>query len=221
MKIKKLRTGLLILFHFCFLSAFGQEPWEDWKEGDILFQNGDCGDFCEAIKKVTSGYEGHSFSHNGILIGTKGEWKVLEANSQGVIVTPLKEFLYRHTNAKGVPKVHIGRLKPEYQQLIPEAIRYGKTLIGKPYDNAFDLANDAYYCSELIHFSFKEANGGEPIFATPPMTFKDPDTGQVFPVWEKYFEALNLSIPEGEPGLNPGGMSLSPALEMIHDFEKP
>ena len=41
------------------------------------------------------------------------------------------------------------------------------------------------------------------------------------PVWEKYFEALNLSIPEGEPGLNPGGMSLSPALEMIHDFKKP
>ncbi|MGY6744594.1 MAG: hypothetical protein ACXIUQ_17770 [Cecembia sp.] len=47
------------------------------------------------------------------------------------------------------------------------------------------------------------------------MTYKDPETGELFPIWEKYFENLGVDVPEGEPGLNPGGMSLEPVLIMI------
>jgi hypothetical protein len=104
--------------------------------------------------------------------------------------------------------------------LIPGALAHGKTLIGKPYDHAFDLYNDTYYCSELIHLSFEKANAGNPVFETPPMTFIDPDTGDIFPIWATYFEKLGIPVPEGEPGLNPGGMTLDPAVEMVYDFTK-
>ena len=46
------------------------------------------------------------------------------------------------------------------------------------------------------------------------MTYNDPETGELFPIWEKYFEKLGIQVPEGELGLNPGGMSLEHVLEM-------
>jgi hypothetical protein len=50
------------------------------------------------------------------------------------------------------------------------------------------------------------------------MTFKDPDTGRTLPVWQEYFSVLGVSIPEGRPGINPGGISRSPALTIIHTY---
>ena len=186
-----------------------------WQQGDILFQNGDCGDFCEAIRKVTEGYQGIEFSHNGLLMEENGEWFVLEAIGKGVSKTPLEEFLNRHLDENGKPKVMVGRLKPEYQHLIPTAILEAQKHLDKPYDSAFDFDNDAYYCSELIHFAFKAANGGSDLFHPKPMTYKDPDTGELFPIWVTYFLELGIPIPEVKPGLNPGGMSLEPVLEMM------
>ncbi len=190
----------------------------DWKEGDILFQDGECGDFCNAIRKVTNGYEGRGFSHNGLLVKMGMDWMVLEAISSGVTLTPLDTFLLRNLTPDGEPKVVVGRLKEPHRPLIRNAVKVGKTLIGKPYDHAFDFFNDAYYCSELIHVAFMKANLGHPVFEVSPMTFKDPDTQELFPVWETYFEDLGIPVPEGEPGLNPGSMSLDPALEIIYEF---
>jgi hypothetical protein len=186
-----------------------------WQEGDILFQDGDCGDFCDAIRKVTDGYEGRDFSHNGLLIKESGQWYVLEAIGKGVSQTPLLEFLDRHVDENDLPKIMIGRLKQQYRNLIPQAIVEAKKKLGKPYDKGFDFENDAYYCSELIHFSFKAANGGKDLFTPQPMSFNDPETGQIFPIWEDYFEKLGLEVPEGKPGLNPGGMSLEPVVEIL------
>jgi hypothetical protein len=201
--------AVIILFFSC-----GEKEFQ-WQEGDILFQDGDCGDFCEAIRKVTEGYQGIDFSHNGLLMKENGEWFVLEAIGKGVSKTPLQEFLNRHLDENGKPKVMVGRLKSEYQHLIPTAISEAKKHLGKPYDSAFDFENEAYYCSELIHFAFKAANEGSDVFQPKPMTYKDPDTGELFPIWEAYFEKLGIPVPEGQPGLNPGGMSLEPVLEMM------
>jgi uncharacterized protein YycO len=211
----------LYLSFLVFLTISCQNT-NDWtpQEGDILFQDGDCGDFCEAIRKVTNGYQGRDFSHNGILVKEEGEWQVVEAISNGVSLTPLQEFLDRHQDVQGNPKVIVGRVTPSYRQLIPNAISHAKSLLGKPYDSAFNLHNDAYYCSELIHLSFQKANLGNPIFEIRPMTFKDPQTREFFGIWVEYFENLQLPIPEGDPGLNPGGMSLDPALDIIYDFSK-
>ncbi len=87
--------GVMILFFSCNEKEFS------WQQGDILFQDGDCGDFCEAIRKVTDGYKGIEFSHNGLLMQKNGEWFVLEAIGKGVSKTPLEEFLNRHLDENG------------------------------------------------------------------------------------------------------------------------
>lgn len=205
-------AGLFLLLWFSCQPVQKEEPL--LMEGDILFQDGECGDFCEAIRKVTFGVDGRKFSHNGLLIQENGVWYVLEAISQGVSQTPLEEFLDKSLDEQGNPKVMLGRLKPEFRHLIPSAIQEAKKHLGKPYDYAFDFDNEAFYCSELIHFAFKSANGGNDFFSPQPMTFKDPDTGELFGVWASYFENLGLPVPEGQIGLNPGGMSREPILEM-------
>ncbi len=188
---------------------------EFWQEGDILFQDGDCGDFCDAIKKVTQGYQGIDFSHNGLLMKDGDSWYVLEAVGKGVSMTDLKDFLTRHLDEDGNPKVMVGRLKAEHRYLIPDAIKEAQRHLGKPYDHVFNFDNDAFYCSELIHFAFKAANSDQDFFTPEPMTYKDPDTGELFPIWDAYFKKLGEQVPEGEFGLNPGSMSLAPILEMI------
>jgi hypothetical protein len=73
----------------------------------------------------------------------------------------------------------------------------------------------------LIYEIFKRANNGEAVFDLQPMTFIDPETGKTFPAWIDYFDDLNEPIPEGEPGLNPGGLSCSPAIRIMHYYGKP
>jgi len=211
-----------IILSICILLLTGCYPDSGlrWQEGDILFQDGDCGDFCDAIRKVTEGYEGRDFSHNGILIKDSGEWFILEAISKGVSKTPLDDFLNRHLDENDNPKIIVGRLKPKYQHLIDDALTHAITLIEKPYDAYFDLSNDAYYCSELIHLSLQKANAHTPVFQVHPMTFKDPETNETFAIWVDYFEKLESDIPENRPGLNPGGMSTDPAIDIVYDFTK-
>lgn len=209
-----IKKNLWIFILLMLLSSCSQEK-EFFQEGDILFQDGDCGDFCDAIRKVTEGYEGMDFSHNGLLKKENGNWYVLEAIGKGVSKTPIDEFLYRHVDEQGNPKVMVGRLKPEFRPLIPAAILEAEKHLGKPYDHSFNFDNDAYYCSELIYFAFKIANNGNDLFTPKPMTYNDPDTGMLFPIWESYFKELGIPVPEGELGLNPAGMSLEPVLEMI------
>jgi uncharacterized protein YycO len=199
-----IKKSISFFFLWVLLLSCTQQK-EFFQEGDILFQDGDCGDFCDAIRKVTYGYKGMDFSHNGLLKKEKGDWYVLEAIGKGVSKTPIKEFLNRHLDEQGNPKVMIGRLKQEFRPLIPAAIKEAEKHLGKPYDHAFDFDNDAFYCSELIHFSFKAANNGNDLFTPKPMTYKDPDTGMIFSIWENYFGELGIPIPEGEQGLNPGG----------------
>ena len=53
------------------------------------------------------------------------------------------------------------------------------------------------------------------------MTFNEPGTDNPFIHWIDYYEELGHSIPEGELGLNPGGMSQSDAIDIIYIYEKP
>ena len=109
----------------------------------------------------------------------------------------------------------------EYLDLIKPAIKSATSRIGKSYDEIFDIHNDKYYCSELIYYAFKEANNEQAVFELQPMTFNDPDTGQPFPIWVDYYEKLGVKIPEGEPGLNPGGISRSAFIDIVHYYGKP
>ncbi len=196
--------------------SFAPEP------GDLLFQDLDAGPLCDAIEAVTQGCRGAKFSHVGLVAGEKdGQVVVIEAVSAGVKVTPLEQFLARSRDARGRPKVVVGRLVPAHRHLIPRALDEGAALLGKPYDKVFAIGNEGYYCSELVYEAFRRANGGRPVFDLAPMTFRDPATGAMLPAWAGYFRKLNAPIPEGQPGVNPGGISRSPAIRIIHAYGRP
>ena len=55
----------------------------------------------------------------------------------------------------------------------------------------------------------------KPLFDLFPMTFKSPKTEEYFEVWVDYYKKLNIEIPEGKPGCNPGGISTSDKLKII------
>ena len=189
--------------------------------GDLLFQDSDCGEFCDAIEKVTEGYQGANLSHVGMVILSKDGPQVIEATTKGVVMTDLKTFLSRSYDKNGKSKVIVGRVNETHSKLIPDAIQHAKSLLEKKYDHVFDIKNDTYYCSELVYEAFKYANGGEELFQLYPMTFIDPETNETFGIWSNYYSELGKSIPEGKPGLNPGGISKSDEIEIIHIFGIP
>lgn len=206
----------LIVLFFCFTSCF------TLKEGDILFQDIDCGPYCESIETVTKGYRGADLSHVGMVIeSSNGELEVIEANTTGVQIVSLDTFLNRSSDDNGSPKVIVGRLKQPYQELIPRAKTFAIALLGSDYDYIYDITDDKYYCSELLYESFKAANGGDSIFRLYPMTFIEPATGELFPIWVEYFESLEHPMPQGELGLNPGGMSESNKVKIVHQYGIP
>lgn len=192
------------------------------QEGDLLFQDLDCGPLCDAIEKVTTGYRGAGFSHVGIAAkDADGSFIVIESSSSGVTSTPLQTFLNKGLDAQGRPKVVVGRLKLAFRHLVPLAIKEAFALKGKPYDKVFAINNDSFYCSELIYEIFLRANNNGPVFTLQPMTFKDPDTGDTLSAWKQYFSRLGVSVPEGEPGINSGGISRSSVLSIIYSYGVP
>ncbi len=196
--------------------SFSPEP------GDLFFQDLDAGPLCDAIEKVTRGCRGAKFSHVGVVArSADGGVIVIEAVPEGVQETALAEFLARSRDATGGPKVVVGRLRPPHLDLIPGALEAGRALLGRPYDGVFAIDNDRYYCSELVYEVFRRANGGRPLFELVPMTFRDPATGTTMPAWTDYFRKLGAPVPEGEPGINPGGISRSPEIEIVHAYGKP
>ncbi len=189
------------------------------QEGDILFQDLDCGPFCESIEIVTPGIDGAELSHCGIVIKENGQLKVIEAGGKGVVITAMDSFLTRARDGKIRPKVLVGRVNGFSTEQITETILRSKTYLGKGYDAVFDLNNDSLYCSELVYYSFLEK--GKPIFETQPMTFKEPNTDSTFSMWADYFKDMNEVIPEGEMGLNPGGISMSDRVDIVHFYGFP
>ncbi len=190
------------------------------QKGDLLFQDLDCGALCDAIESVTTGVDSAHFSHVGIISDITKDNKVLvvEAIGQNVKTTELKTFLSRSYDNCGRPKVVVGRVKDT--QIIKNALRKLKKYIGKKYDDAFDINNDRYYCSELVYYTF-ENNTGEKMFSLIPMTYKDTKTGRYFKSWKEYFKGLNTNIPEGMPGINPGGISRSDKINILYKFGNP
>lgn len=188
------------------------------KEGDLIFLQGKKNKFTRAVQVVTYGYHGAKLSHVGIVFYKEGKPYILEAKEK-VKVVPLRVFLARNLDKNGHPKAMAGRLIKKYRHLIPTSIKIGKSLVGLPYNNTFNIKNTkAFYCSQLIYYCFKIANNGKSIFNLYPMTFKSPGTNKTFNIWVNYFKKIHAKIPEGKPGLNPGGMSRSPAIKIVHIY---
>jgi hypothetical protein len=188
---------------------------ESLQEGDLLFQDLNCGDLCNAIEAVTEGVDGKDFSHCAMVVKINDTLKVVEAIGDKVQVNSLTNFFERSGDTSIIKNVTIARVKHIYEPLLIQAITYAKQQIGKPYDNEFLLENGEWYCSELLYQSFKEANNKKDFFELEPMTFKDPKTKIFFPAWVDYYKQLNKTIPEGKLGINPGLISRSNKLNII------
>ena len=179
------------------------------KTGDILFQSMNCGPLCEAINEVTEGYQGKDFSHLGMVYIKNDSIFIIEAAGKAVQITPYETFKTYSNEA-----LFVGRLKSKYQKYIPKAIDFALQQVGVPYDDAYLYNNGKYYCSELIYDAFLYAYK-KPLFDLFPMTFKSPKTNDFFDVWATYYKTLNMEIPEGQLGCNPGGISTSNKLKII------
>lgn len=189
------------------------------QEGDLLFQDLDCGPLCEAIESVTQGINRAHFSHVAIVYKkTKDKVILIEAIGSEVKYIDLNDFLKRSYDDYGRPKVVVGRLKD--RNIIKKAIINLDNYIGKPYDDAFDMENDSYYCSELVYFAFQNEKG-ENIFSMNPMTYKDKESGKFFQPWVEYFKKLNKDVPEGQPGINPGGISRDKNVDILYKYGNP
>ena len=79
------------------------------------------------------------------------------------------------------------------------------------------MNNNKYYCAELIY----EAFINDSVFNLQPMTFLNPETNDTIDAWKEYYLKLNAKIPQNKLGINPGIMSLSDKLEIVHIYGKP
>lgn len=210
---------IVILMSFlCSLSNIVAQDFK-LKNGDLIFQDSGVSNLEKSIQEVTKSLDGYQFTHVGIVyIDDNDSVFVLEATTPKLVLTPINEYLYTKSSNGSTPRSVVGRLKAEYQPLIPEALKIGFTHLGKVYDYGFILGNDNYYCTELIYEILKLANNGTEVFHLAPMTFKDSKTGQTTEGWVKYFDKHQLPVPEGELGISPGSMSLSDVVDIVYKY---
>lgn len=200
---------IILLFFFSIAPLFAQQKVV-LQDGDLIFQDMDCGPLCDAIEAVTEGYQDKDFSHMGIVYHKNDSTYIIEAAGDAVRLTPLAKFSKNTTKP-----MLIGRVKKQYHRLITPAITFALQQVGVPYDEEYVYNNGSYYCSELVYDAFMFANGGNPFFRLLPMTYKQPGTNEYFPAWVDYYKAINKKIPEGKPGCNPGGISKSDYIEIV------
>ncbi len=210
---------VLLLFWGCATTPNKSQNTKDHietlQEGDLLFQDLNCGELCDAIEAVTEGVDGKDFSHCAMVVKINDTLKVVEAIGDKVQVNTLKDFFARSGDTASIQNITVGRVLEKYQPLVAKAALKAKAHIGDPYDDVFLMNNNSWYCSELLFDAFKEANDAKDFFELNPMTFKDPKTNDFFPAWVDYYQQLNQDIPEGKPGINPGLISRSDKIQIV------
>jgi hypothetical protein len=203
---------IIILLIFSSLDTNAQAPKIAFKEGDLVFQDLDCGPLCDAIEAVTEGFQGRDFSHVAIIIKENKRLRAIEAIGTEVRTISI-DSLFLRTPSKN--KYLIMRLNDEYQHLSSKISKNSLQYIGKKYDDRFIMNNDSLYCSELVYEVFNSSIKSETIFHLQEMTYKEPGTNKFFQAWVEYYKSLNSFIPEGLPGINPGLISRSAYLHIV------
>ncbi len=188
------------------------------QHGDLLFcvASPSRDGIAQAIVTVTEGIDLQRVSHVAIVcIESSGTYALEASGEHGVWLHPINAFFDHcdHTSA-GNPMVLLGRLKDTSN--VAASVEMAKTYLGRPYDYQYMPSDSALYCSELIHFSYFDTEGKE-IFPQVPMSFHD-KSGNIPSFWKDYYRQWNMSVPEGWPGTNPGGISRSEKIEMIGKF---
>lgn len=117
------------------LTAQTQPIEEVVKEGDVIFQTTQT----RQSKLIQIGTRSR-VTHCGIIVMKEGKPYVLETLST-LVLTPLEDFIARGVDGKyWLKRSELENIKIEYDDYL-----------GKPYDRAFRMHNDIYYCSELVY----------------------------------------------------------------------
>lgn len=211
----KFFTTFLLLFIVLFIAVeCARIKSSGLKNGDLLFVTAKDSGLSGAINNVTQKEKNASFDHIGILEKVDGHYFVLHASpKRGSEKQKLKDFV--EDQKKGGQNIFVYRLKPEYQNAIPDAIVKANSMLGKPYNFNYILNEDSYYCSDFIERIFRKDH----VFTLEPMTFIDPKTGKTNEFWQKFYQEKNLKVPEGELGCNPNGLAGSSKIERIQQLK--
>jgi hypothetical protein len=206
---------IAILLLFVFTSCATKKQENILLEGDLLFQDLNCGGLCDAIETVTQGIDGKKFSHCAMVVKQNDTLKIVEAIGGNVQISTLHHFFARSADTIIIKNITIARTTAMDKVGIAKASSFAVQQVGQPYDDEFIMNNGKWYCSELLYEAFKVANNQQEFFSLAPMTFKDPATKNYFPAWIDYYKALQKPIPEGQLGLNPGSISRSDKLTIL------
>lgn len=199
-----------IIFVVCLALTGKAQSVASLQEGDLLFC---CSDTANAITAVTSGVEDLPIDHVAVfhrIGGKNGIPYVIEAVKPAVRLTPIDTFQCQN------PHVIVGRVKADFN--IQRTVRGCLAMVGKPYDDLYLPGDSAIYCSELVQLNYRTLSN-EPIFAPIPMSFHD-ETGRVTDYWTEFYRQRGMTVPEGEPGTNPGELSSRPQVTIIGSLVK-
>lgn len=189
-----MKTQLLLLFALA-SCCLAHAQWGHLASGDLIFVS-DTSGMGQAVQESTGRY-----THVALVERAGDSLFLIDATQkQGVARRPIE-----NTFANKMP-VDFYRLKTPFDTVT--VVARAKSLVGKPYDNAFLPDNDAYYCSELIQVAF------DTLFPLVPMNWRDKE-GNLPEYWKEHFERLGMPVPEGVPGTNPTDMSRSPLLREL------
>ena len=171
-------------------------------EGDLLF----CAkEASNPITEVTQGVSGMKIDHVAIVHKQVNKTYALEAIHKGVTLTPIDSFMARRE------MVVAARLCDTLG--VAQSVERALSFLGRPYDFNFMPSDSAFYCSELVQKNYRYSDG-QLVFKPIAMSFHD-KTGKITDYWKEYYGRQGLTVPEGEPGSNPGDLSRSKALQIL------
>lgn len=203
-------VNFLVCILFIFLLQSCVHPmYKHIAHGDLIFVRSNEQQLSGAISRVTRTEKTESYDHIGIVEKVGNAFFVLHASTQGGSQKePIKSFVKN----QGKDEIAIFRLKEVYKKSLSNALKKANTMLGKPYNFSYVLSDEAYYCSDFIQKAFEK----DSIFKLNPMTFINPETGKTDAYWEKFYEDLDMEVPEGKLGCNPNGLSTSEKIYRVY-----
>ena len=179
------------------------------RSADLLFVVNNKGN---AITAVTEGLDQLPIDHVAIYYTADSTHtpSVVQADYEGVRCNTLQSFCCHDVDTAS-SFVVVGRVVTPFDS--KQSLNNALVHVGKPYDYYYLPDDKEIYCSELVQISYVDENG-KLIFSTIPMTFRDHE-GEIPEFWVKHYGKKGITIPEGEPGTNPGELSRRKEIKII------
>ena len=169
------------------------------KKGDVIFTVDNTE---QNISSLSIGYSGFSYYHCSLYIG----------NGQIIEATPKKGVSISNFSKYQNNKNLIARLDLT-DCFFDKVIHCAKQYLGKQYNHLFLPDTDTFYCSELIHKVFYEANGCKLVFEPQFLNYIKTGENCIDQYWIDLYKKHNQIVPHGENGSHPNNLSLDKAFK--------